>query len=166
MHTKTTPGNSDKPNMVKTTELPESFAVDHRQMSAPQVRKAVVHTSPGGDRISKFDLRFVKPNYAALPTSAMHTLEHLLAVYLREHLEGVIDLSPMCCRTGFYLTVWGTPDTESIRSALKESLRRVVQTEWSEVPGISEAECGNYRDHSLFSAQEYAGQILKGLQDS
>ena len=135
-------------------------------MSAPQVRKAAVLTGPGGDRISKFDLRFVRPNRAALPTSAMHTLEHLLAVYLREYLEGVIDLSPMGCRTGFYLTVWGTPDAETIRATLIQSLQEVVQTEWSDVPGVSEVECGNYRDHSLFSAQEYARQILKGFQDS
>jgi S-ribosylhomocysteine lyase len=29
------------------------------------------------------------------------------------------------------------------------------------VPGISAVECGNYRDHSLHSAKEWAARILE-----
>ena len=149
--------------MRESDKVPESFAVDHCNMPAPQVRKAGIFTGPAGDRISKFDLRFVKPNTAAIPTAAMHTLEHLLATYLREHLDGVIDASPMGCRTGFYLTLWGDVDTDAVRDALVKSLQRVVTADWDDVPGISESECGNFRDHSLFSAREYAQQVLRGL---
>src|SRR5699024_11815148 len=60
----------------------------------------------------------------ALPTAALHTLEHLLAVNLRDYIEGVIDLSPMGCRTGFYLIVWGEHSTEEIRDALKTVLEK------------------------------------------
>ena len=42
-----------------------------------------------------------------MSTGAIHTLEHLMAEYIRDEMEGVIDLSPMGCRTGFYFTVWG-----------------------------------------------------------
>jgi S-ribosylhomocysteine lyase len=149
--------------MRESDKVPESFAVDHCNMSAPQVRKAGIFTGPAGERISKFDLRFVKPNAAAIPTAAMHTLEHLLATYLREHLDGVIDLSPMGCRTGFYLSLWGDVDSDAVRDALVKSLQRVVTADWDDVPGISESECGNFRDHSLFSAREYAQQVLRGL---
>jgi len=93
--------------MAKPIKIPESFLIDHTAMIAPQVRKVGVQTGPAGDRVSKFDLRFIKPNTDAMPTAAIHTLEHLLATYMKEYLEGVIDISPMGCRTGFYLSIWG-----------------------------------------------------------
>ena len=78
---------------------------------------------------------------------------------LRDYIEGVIDLSPMGCRTGFYLIVWGEHSTAEIRDALKTVLEKhVIDTDY--VPAVSAKECGNYRDHSLFAAQEYAKQVL------
>ena len=142
----------------------ESFQLDHINMPAPQVRKAGTQTGLKGDSISKFDLRLVKPNTDAIPTGAMHTLEHLLATFLRERLEGIIDFSPMGCRTGFYLTIWGDVATGTIETALVESLKQVIHAEWKDVPGTTAKECGNYRDHSLFGAQEYARQVLEGFQ--
>lgn len=136
----------------------ESFSLDHNKVKAPYVRMAGMETNQGVV-IQKFDLRFLQPNQDALPTAALHTLEHLLAVNLRDYIEGVIDLSPMGCRTGFYLIVWGEHSTEEIRDALKTVLEKhVIGTDY--VPAVSAKECGNYRDHSLFAAQEYAKQVL------
>lgn len=140
----------------------ESFELDHNTVKAPYVRLA--GTEANNDTlIQKYDLRFLQPNEDALPTAAVHTLEHLLAVNLRDYLTGVIDLSPMGCRTGFYLILWGEHTTEEIRDALVTVLQKhVVETDY--VPAVSAKECGNYRDHSLFSAQEYAKQVLdKGV---
>lgn len=148
---------------MKIKEIPESFSIDHRTMPAPQVRKAGLLTGPTGDKLSKFDLRFLKPNVEALPTAALHTLEHLLAMYLRENLKDIIDLSPMGCRTGFYLTVWGDITVKSVQEALCKSLEQVLKTSQADVPGLSEKECGNYKDHSLFSAKEYAQKVLEGF---
>jgi S-ribosylhomocysteine lyase len=141
----------------------KSFQIDHLTMAAPQVRAAGVQIGPKGDAITKFDLRFVRPNTEAMPTGAVHTLEHLLATYMRERLEGIVDLSPMGCRTGFYLTVLGEVSGETVQAALLYSLRKVVATEWAEVPGTTAKECGNYRDHSLFGAQEYAKLVIEGF---
>lgn len=136
----------------------ESFSLDHNKVKAPYVRMAGMETNQGVV-IQKFDLRFLQPNQDALPTAALHTLEHLLAVNLRDYIEGVIDLSPMGCRTGFYLIVWGEHSTAEIRDALKTVLEKhVIGTDY--VPAVSAKECGNYRDHSLFAAQEYAKQVL------
>lgn len=136
----------------------ESFSLDHNQVKAPYVRMAGLETNEGVT-IQKFDLRFLQPNHDALPTAALHTLEHLLAVNLRDYINGVIDLSPMGCRTGFYLIVWGEHSTEEIRDALKTVLEKhVLGTDF--VPAVSAKECGNYRDHSLFAAKEYAKQVL------
>ena len=39
-----------------------------------------------------------------------------------------------------------------------------MKTTWDQVPGTKEKECGNYKDHSLFCAQEWAKEILaKGI---
>ncbi|MCP4706277.1 MAG: S-ribosylhomocysteine lyase [candidate division Zixibacteria bacterium] len=149
---------------TKNKVIPESFSINHSVMPAPQVRKAGLLSGPGGDKLSKFDLRFLKPNVEAMPTAAIHTLEHLLAMFLRENLENIIDLSPMGCRTGFYLTVWGDVVIKDVQDALCKSLEQVLKIKHSDVPGLSEKECGNYRDHSLFSAKEYARKVLEGFK--
>ena len=135
--------------------------MDHTQVKAPFVRKCGVLTGPNGDVVTKFDLRFMQPNKDSIPTAALHALEHLLAGYLRDEVENVIDLSPMGCRTGFYFIVWGQPSIEQITLALKKSLQRVVES--TEVPAANEVQCGNYRDLSLFGAQEYAKLVLNSL---
>lgn len=139
----------------------ESFLLDHTKVQAPYVRKAATIVGPKGDIITKFDLRFLQPNQDTLPTGAVHTLEHLISTYLREEIENVVDLSPMGCRTGFYLVMLEDAEAEKIEKALIKVLEKVVVT--SEVPAMTAKECGNYRDHSLFGAQEYAKLVLDGF---
>ncbi|WP_178197686.1 S-ribosylhomocysteine lyase [Ligilactobacillus sp. Marseille-Q7487] len=138
----------------------ESFTLDHTAVKAPYVRLISVEHGPKGDAISNFDLRFVQPNQNAIPTAGLHTIEHMLAGYLRDHLDGVIDCSPFGCRTGFHLIVWGTPDTAKVTQALKLSLEEILNATWQDVQGTDIKSCGNYRDHSLFSAQEWCREIL------
>ena len=166
MKTKTEPDVRSAEIDMVVSKIPESFTVDHRNMTAPQVRKAGVLTGPAGDKVSKFDLRFVKPNHDSMPTGAIHTLEHLLALYMRRQLKGIIDLSPMGCRTGFYLSIWGEPDSRLIKKALLETLQKVISCEEDDIPAISARECGNYRDHSLPAAKEYARKVLEGFKKS
>lgn len=140
----------------------ESFDLDHTIVKAPYVRIAGVENDEKGSTIQKIDLRFLQPNEDAFPTAVVHTLEHLLATYLRDHLEGVIDVSPMGCRTGFYCIKWNESTPEEIAKALEKTLADVLATE--EVPAVTAKECGNYRDHSLFSAKEYVREVLeKGI---
>ena len=142
----------------------ESFQLDHTKVKAPYVRVAGTEKNAKGSTIQKYDLRFLQPNADALPTAAVHTLEHLLATYLRDELEGIIDISPMGCRTGFYLIIWEEHNPADVAAALTRVLHKVLDTEV--VPAVSALECGNYRDHSLFSAQEYAKQVLEaGISD-
>lgn len=56
----------------------------------------------------------------------MHTLEHFLAGFMREKLDDVIDISPMGCKTGFYLTSFGDIDVKDIIEALEYSLSKVL----------------------------------------
>ena len=140
-------------------EKVESFQLDHRRVKAPYVRKCCVLRGECGDYVCKFDLRFLQPNVEAFGTAAMHGLEHLLAHELRQDLAGVIDLSPMGCRTGFYLTLWGDREPAEVRDALVAALTRLLDA--SEMPAANEVQCGNYRDLSLFGAQEYARKVLR-----
>lgn len=135
----------------------ESFELDHNTVKAPYVRLA--STEQNGDAlVEKYDLRFLQPNKDALPTGALHTLEHLLAVNMRDELKGIIDISPMGCRTGFYMIMWDQHSPQEIRDALVNVLNKVINTEV--VPAVSAKECGNYKDHSLFAAKEYAKIVL------
>lgn len=145
-----------------TTVKVESFSLDHTTVNAPHVRLAEVFETPKGDVIAKYDLRFTQPNENIMPTSAVHALEHLLAGYLREELPGIIDLSPMGCRTGFYLIRLGQASEGEIAGALIRSLKKVLEAE--EIPARNPLQCGNYRDMSLFGAQEYAKEVWQGLQ--
>ena len=140
-------------------EKVESFKLDHNKVKAPYVRKCCVLDGQMGDKVSKFDLRFLQPNVEAFGTAAIHGLEHLLATYLREELENIIDLSPMGCRTGFYLIMWGDIDPSIVKSGLERALQKVIDSK--EMIAASAIECGNYRDLSLFGAQEYAKKALE-----
>ncbi len=141
----------------------ESFELDHTKVEAPYVRKCVKYTGIKGDIIQKYDLRFTQPNKESMPTDAVHTLEHLLAVYMRGELDEIIDISPMGCRTGFYMTTLGEKDNLIIKKALISSLEKILETE--EVPAANEIQCGNYQDHSLKKAKKYASKVLEGLRD-
>lgn len=140
-------------------EKVESFKLDHNKVKAPYVRKCCVLDGKMGDKVSKFDLRFLQPNMEAFGTAAIHGLEHLLATYLREELENIIDLSPMGCRTGFYLIMWGDVDPSLVKLGLEKALQKVIDC--NEMVAASAVECGNYRDLSLFGAQEYAKKALE-----
>ncbi len=126
------------------------------------MRLAARYAGERGDVVTKFDLRLVQPNEAEIPTAALHTMEHLLAGYLRAALPGVVvvDASPMGCRTGFYLTVLGEPTEAGVRAAFAAALGAVAD-HTGEVPGCTRQRCGNWRDHSLPGAKAWAASVLR-----
>ncbi|MCI9259098.1 MULTISPECIES: S-ribosylhomocysteine lyase [Romboutsia] len=137
----------------------ESFKLDHTKVKAPYIRKCCELNGAKGDKVTKFDLRFLQPNEEAFGTAAMHGLEHLLATYLRETLDDIIDLSPMGCRTGFYLIMWGEVESQTVKDGLEKALKMVLEA--TEIPAATRVECGNYKDLSLFGAKEYAKEALE-----
>lgn len=140
----------------------ESFTLDHTAVHAPYVRLIQTEHGPKGDAISNFDVRFVQPNEGEIPTAGLHTIEHVLASLLRDHLEGVIDISPFGCRTGFHLITWGEPSVAEVVAAVRVGLTAIAEDiEWEDVPGVDAISCGNYRDHSLHSAREWSKRILE-----
>lgn len=144
--------------------LLDSFTVDHTRMEAPAVRVAKTMTTPGGDTITVFDLRFCLPNQEILSERGIHTLEHLFAGFMRDHLNGgsveIIDISPMGCRTGFYMSLIGAPSEQQVADAWLAAMDDVaiVKTQ-NEIPELNEYQCGTYAMHSLEEAKTIAADI-------
>ncbi|MDP5253989.1 MULTISPECIES: S-ribosylhomocysteine lyase [unclassified Vibrio] len=150
--------------------LLDSFTVDHTRMQAPAVRVAKTMTTPSGDTITVFDLRFTAPNKDILSEKGIHTLEHLFAGFMRQHLNGeqveIIDLSPMGCRTGFYMSVIGQPAEAQVATAWTAAMQDVIKVkQQSDIPELNEYQCGTASMHSLSEAQEIAKAIIEaGIQ--
>ncbi len=149
--------------------LLDSFCVDHTRMPAPAVRLAKTMTTPKGDSICVFDLRFCKPNEEILPERGIHTLEHLFAGFMRNHLNGngieIIDISPMGCRTGFYMSLIGTPTPKQVADAWMASMKDILDVKKeSDIPELNIYQCGTYTMHSLEQAHNIATGVLnKGV---
>ena len=146
--------------------LLDSFTVDHTKMPAPAVRKAKGMKSPSGDAITVYDLRFYKPNVDKMDEKGIHTLEHLFAGFMRDHLNSkdveIIDLSPMGCQTGFYMSVLGTPSEKKIAKAWKKSMQDVLNVKKeSDIPELNIYQCGTYKMHSLKNAKKISKYVLK-----
>ncbi len=145
--------------------LLDSFTVDHTIMNAPAVRVAKTMTSPSGDTITVFDLRFNKPNEAMMSEKGIHTLEHLFAGFMRNHLNSdsveIIDLSPMGCRTGFYMSLLGAPSEKTVSDAWLAAMKDVLSVQRMEnIPELNEYQCGTYNMHSLDEAKAIAKEII------
>ncbi|ERK12475.1 S-ribosylhomocysteine lyase [Pantoea sp. AS-PWVM4] len=145
--------------------LLDSFTVDHTIMAAPAVRVAKTMKTPHGDTITVFDLRFCRPNKEILTERGIHTLEHLFAGFMRNHLNGegveIVDISPMGCRTGFYMSLIGAPDEQRVAKAWKGAMEDVLKVkEQNQIPELNEYQCGSYKLHSLDEAQQIARNVL------
>lgn len=137
----------------------ESFNLDHTIVVAPFVRLAGIKEGKNGDVVHKYDIRIKQPNKEHMEMPAVHSLEHLMAENLRNHSDQIVDLSPMGCQTGFYLSVINHDDYEDILAILEKTFQDVVNA--TEVPACNEVQCGWAASHSLEGAQELAKYMLE-----
>ena len=78
-------------------------------------------------------------------------------------MEGVeiVDISPMGCRTGFYMSLIGAPDEQRVAKAWKGAMEDVLKVkEQNQIPELNEYQCGSYKLHSLDEAQQIARNVL------
>jgi S-ribosylhomocysteine lyase len=143
--------------------LLDSFRVDHTIMDAPAVRVAKSMKTPKGDVITVFDLRFCQPNKDILSDVGIHTLEHLFAGFMREHLNSgeveIIDISPMGCRTGFYMSLIGSPSEDIVAKAWEESMKDILDVDT--IPEANKYQCGTSSMHSIDEAKAIAKKVLE-----
>lgn len=97
-------------------DLIPSFLVDHSKL-LPGIYESRVDTV-GDQLVTTFDLRMKKTNYEpVVHGNAMHTIEHLVATYLRndeEWKDRDIYFGPMGCLTGCYFVVKGHPTPQEV----------------------------------------------------
>lgn len=143
----------------------ESFTVDHIKLKKGLYVSRVDHL--GAEVVTTFDLRMKKPNRETLENDAIHTLEHLIATYVRndpDFSEKIVYFGPMGCLTGMYLLVHGAYTSEEILPLVRRAFEFVTSFE-GEIPGVSEVECGTYKLHSLEKAKKEAWAYLEALKN-
>ena len=147
-------------------ELIPSFSVDHTKI-IPGIFTSRVDIV-GENKITTYDIRVTRPNAEpAIDVAAMHSLEHIIATYLRNNSEWkdyIIYWGPMGCLTGFYLILKGNYKPKEICGLLTDAFRSVEDTE--EVPGASAVNCGNYLMHNLVTAKWYARRFADYLTEN
>lgn len=138
-----------------------SFTIDHILLKRGIYvsRQDVV----GNETVTTFDVRMKEPNREpVLSPSAIHTIEHLAATFLRNHpvwADKIIYWGPMGCLTGNYLIVKGDITSAEILPLVKETFAFVASYD-GEVPGATARDCGNYLLMNLPEARWEAGKYL------
>ena len=146
-------------------ELIASFQVDHTRI-VPGIYVSRVD-SVGGERVTTFDVRMKRPNVEpAIHPNAIHTIEHIVATYLRsdpEWKDRIVYWGPMGCLTGNYLIVKGSPSPQEILPLVLAAFRHCRDFE-GEVPGTTPETCGNYRLHDLAMAKWESARYVELLE--
>lgn len=126
----------------------------------------------GGAVVTTFDVRMKEPNREpALSPSALHTIEHLAATFLRNHpvwADKIVYWGPMGCLTGNYLIVKGDLASVDVLPLMLETFRFIAEFE-GDVPGASPRDCGNYLLMNLpmarWEAKKYLNEVLECITE-
>lgn len=148
-----------------------SFTINHLKLLRG-IYVSRVDTLPNGDVITTFDIRMKQPNREpAVSQSALHTIEHLAATYLRnqpEWKDKVIYWGPMGCCTGNYLLMSGKLTSKEILPLMQDTFRFIAEYEGS-IPGATARDCGNYTLNNLpmakWEARKYLIEVLENIKD-
>lgn len=146
-------------------DLIPSFSVDHTRI-VPGIFENRVDVI-GDEMVTTFDVRLKRPNREpAIDPAAMHTIEHVVATYLRNHedwKDQLIYWGPMGCLTGFYIIVKGRPKASDLYPIILESFQHMSEFE-GEVPGATPENCGKYLMHDLPMAKWEAARYVEYLK--
>ncbi|MBQ2126297.1 MAG: S-ribosylhomocysteine lyase [Bacteroidaceae bacterium] len=147
-----------------------SFTIDHIRLE----RGIYVsrQDNVGGEVVTTFDVRMKEPNREpVLSPSAIHTIEHLAATFLRNHpvwADRIIYWGPMGCLTGNYLIVKGDLTSADVLPLVRETFAFVAAYD-GEVPGATARDCGNYLLMNLpearWEARKYLTEVLENISD-
>lgn len=148
-------------------ELIPSFSVDHTKI-IPGIYESRVDVL-GDERVTTFDVRLKRPNAEpGIAPAAMHTMEHVIATYLRNHpvwADQLVYWGPMGCLTGFYIIVKGHPAASEMYPILLEAFEYMSAFE-GEVPGATPENCGAYLMHDLPMAKWEAARYVEYLKNA
>lgn len=148
-------------------DLIPSFTVDHTRLMPGVYISRIDEVA--GSKITTYDIRLKRPNVEPCAgVGAMHTLEHLIATYLRnndEWKDRVIYWGPMGCLTGFYFILKGQEPCEVIGKLMIKAFDFAANFT-DKIPGTEPENCGNYLLHNLPMAQYEAKKYVEVLKTS
>ena len=144
-------------------DLIPSFSVDHTRI-IPGIFVSR-QDRVGGGVVTTYDVRLKRPNREpVVDVAAMHSLEHLIATFLRNNpawKDDVIYWGPMGCLTGFYLILKGSRPSREVYELILNAFRSVEGAET--VPGTTPENCGYCLMHNLGMAKWYAKEFADYL---
>ena len=144
-------------------ELIQSFSVDHNRIIPGIFMSRVDHL--GDYSVTTYDIRLKRPNREVIDVAAMHSLEHIIATFLRndpDWKDDVVYWGPMGCLTGFYLILKGSRAPRELYDLLLRAFKSVDDAQ--EVPGAAPENCGYYLMHNLEMAKWYANEFVAYLE--
>ena len=144
-----------------------SFDVDHRTLREGLYLRST-YTINDELAVLSWDLRFCAPmDYSPLSAGVVHTIEHLMAYYLRldEQIgKSIVSFCPMGCQTGFYLSTMNDITAEDIKAALGRVYKKVFPISSTEdIVGLNEIQCGNPRLYAIEETNEAMSGYIKVL---
>lgn len=153
-------------NSAKKMKKITSFTIDHTKLnpgiyvSRKDTFENVIFTT--------IDIRIKAPNIEPIiENAAIHTIEHIVATLLRSNevwTEKIVYFGPMGCRTGFYLIIFGDYESKDLVDLVSWLFSEIVN--FSEpIPGASDKECGNYKEHNLDMAKYESSKYLQILNN-
>ena len=147
-------------------DMIQSFSVDHTRI-IPGIYTSRVD-QVGGGFVTTYDIRLKRPNVEPpVDVAAMHSLEHLVATWLRNNpawKDDVVYWGPMGCLTGFYLILKGNRPPREIFDLILRAFKAVENAE--SVPGATPKNCGHYLMHNLGMAKWYAARFASYLAEN
>ncbi len=149
----------------------ESFKIDHTQLLRG-IYVARKDYFEGGGVATTFDIRMKLPNREpAVSQSALHTIEHLAATFLRNHpqwKDKIVYWGPTGCCTGNNLIVKGDLTPRDIVPVITETFDYIANYE-GDIPGANAHDCGNYTLNNLpmarWEARKFLVEVLQNLKE-
>ena len=145
-------------------DLIPSFSVDHTAI-VPGIFVSRTDTI-GSETVTTYDIRLKRPNREpVIDVAAMHSLEHLIATYLRNDdywKNELIYWGPMGCLTGFYIILKGGRSSRDIFDIILKAFKSVAEAD--SVPGTTPENCGYCLMHNLGMAKWYAAEFVEYLE--
>lgn len=153
--------------MESKKSVVSSFDVDHITLKAGLYLRSV-YTINDEYAVHSWDMRFRAPmDHAPLGCEEVHTIEHLMAYYMRlDPVVGksIVSFCPMGCKTGFYLSTMNDVTAEQIREALARVYKQVFPLKSKDdIVGLNEVQCGNPGLYAVASTNFAMAQYMRAL---
>lgn len=148
-----------------------SFKIDHLRLKAGLYVSCKYDI--GAETLTIFDIRMKRPYHEdVMTTGSIHALEHICGTFLRNDplwKDRIVSFNPIGSRTGFFLTVVGDVDTDTILPLIERTFDYASEFE-GDIPGATPKECGYCvdmdPDEARNDATMYYNVLIEGKKEN